>query len=45
MSIKVFCDIADLKKIKRFNNVNFVLSAKTSNEIGFLLQTLSICFE
>ena len=30
MSIKVFCDIADLKKIKRFNNVNFVKGFTTN---------------
>ena len=30
MSIKVFCDIADLKKIKKFNNNNFVKGFTTN---------------
>ena len=30
MSIKVFCDIADLKNIKKFNNNNFVKGFTTN---------------
>ena len=30
MSIKVFCDIADIKNIKKFNNNNFVKGFTTN---------------
>ena len=30
MSIKVFCDIADLYNIKKFNNINFVKGFTTN---------------
>ena len=53
MSIKVFCDIADLKKIKKFNSNNFVKGFTTNPSLmrkagakdykSYSMQILKVC--
>ncbi len=55
MSIKVFCDIADLKKIKRFNSNNFVKGFTTNPSLmrkagakdykSYSKKILKVCFK